>query len=317
MSDRARELISVVVAVRDEEKNVPYFADAMKAVLETLPYDWDVIFVEDSSRDATVAALETVCAADNRFSALVLSRGFGHHVAVTAGIDHACGDHIITMDSDFEHPPAFLPAFFEYYSSGFDIVYALRSSHRTFIKEVGSRITNALMTRLADEPIELNSSGFRIFSARVAAAVRSMPERRRTMPGLLSWPGFKVGHIVYQPGKRLHGETKYPLVRTMELAITSVTSFSVKPLRFGIYLGLLSSVASFLVGMVYIFGYLTGVTTVEGFTALIVAIFFMGGLILLVLGIVGEYIATIFLEVKSRPLYLIKHTIRGDRRDSV
>lgn len=300
--------VSVVVPVRDEEPNIRPFCSRIKNVLEQVASDWEVIFIEDSSTDDTVQLIQEIGLADPRFCAIFLTRSFGHHEAFTAGIEHARGEHIIMMDGDLQHPPEFIPELVRVYVQGYDMVYAERKGKESFVKNLGSITINALMRLLSDAPIDLNTSIFRIFSRQVADTLISMREHGRFITGMLSWPGFKMRAVPFTESPRESGKTKYGFRRLVNLSWYAITSFSVKPLRIGIYMGFLSSFMSLFAVLYYIVKYILYDVPVAGFTAIIVAIFFMGGMILFVLGIIGEYLGNVFMEVKDRPLYVVYRT---------
>jgi dolichol-phosphate mannosyltransferase len=310
---RKDRTLSVIVPVRNEEQNITIFCRRITGVLETTPLKWQVIFVEDSSTDRTVERIYEICDRDDRFCAIFLTRSFGHHEAFTAGIEYAKGDLIIMMDGDLQHPPEIIPKLLEVYDKGYDMVYARRSTKQPFVKQLGSNIINMLMALLSDYPIDLTSSVFRIFSRRAADTLISMRERRRFITGMLSWPGFKTTAITFEEAARERGKTKYNFGRMLDLAFSGFTSFSVKPLRLGIYLGFMTSSVSFLIGFYYMMKYLIVGAGVPGFTSIVVVMFFLGGLILFVLGIIGEYIGNIFTEIKARPLYVVNKTLNIEK----
>jgi len=310
------KMLSVVVPVRDEELNIRPFYERIKNVLEKTGFVWEVIFVEDSSTDKTVKMIHQVCSLDKRFCSIFLTRSFGHHEAFTAGIDHARGDHIVMMDGDLQHPPEFIPRLIEAYEQGYDMVYAKRTTRESFVKDKGSKVINKIINFLSDYPIDLNSSIFRIFNRQVANTFIAMREHGRFITGMLSWPGFNTKAISFEEAPRVLGRTKYSYAKMVDLAWKGMISFSVKPLRIGHYLGLLSALISFLIGLFYILQYLVVGIPVQGFTAIVVSLFFIGGLILLVLGIIGQYIGNIFVEIKGRPLYVVSRTLNIDGRDN-
>jgi len=304
-----KDILSVIVPVRNEEHNIPIFCQRIRAVLDACHLNWEVIFVEDSSFDRTVEILYEICNEDNRFCSIFLNRSFGHHEAFTAGIEHASGEHLIMMDGDLQHPPEVIPQLLEAYNEGYDMVYAKRTTKRTFIKQLGSNIINRLINLISDYPIDISSSIFRIFSRRVADTLISMRERRRFIVGMLSWPGYKSKEITFEEHERQYGVTKYDFKKMVGLAFDAITSFSTKPLRLGIYLGFISSFLSFLVGLFHILNYFIVGVPVAGFTSIIVSLFLIGGLILFVIGIIGEYIGNIFIETKARPLYVVNKSL--------
>lgn len=309
------EMLSVIVPVRDEEEVLPEFIRRTQSALEQTKFDWQIVFVEDSSTDRTVQIIHEACERDSRFCAVFLTRSFGHHEALSAGLDFASGDHIVIMDGDLQHPPEFILTLLDTYQQGYDMVSAKRKGRESgIVKPLGSALINALLSLLSDYPVDLNSSIFRIFSRAVADTVRSMEERNRFLTGMLSWPGFRTMEILFDESPRERGETKYTFGALVEQGLNAVTSFTTKPLRLGIYLGFVSAAASFLIGGYYILQYFIIGIVVEGFTSIIVGIFLMGGMILLVLGIIGEYIGKIFIETKARPLYVVRSSLNLDRR---
>jgi dolichol-phosphate mannosyltransferase len=304
-TENKKEIISVVVPVRDEEKNIPVLCERLENVLNNTKMTWEIIFIEDSSVDNTKALICGICKRNSNFKAIFLTRSFGHHEAFSAGIEHANGDHIVMMDGDLQHPPEVIDDLLRVYKQGYDMVYAKRTTKEGFIKQIGSSVINYLMNKLSDFPINLNSSIFRIFSRRIADHIINMPERKRFLVGMLTWQGYKTAEIEFEEHKRTFGKTKYSLKRMIELSMNAITSFTVKPLRFGIYIGFLTSISSFAVGSYYILKYLVVGIPVEGFTSVIVLVLLLSGVILFFLGIIGEYIGNIFTEIKGRPLYII------------
>jgi len=311
------ETASIVVPVCNEEQNIEIFYQRITDVMETTSLKWQVIFVEDSSTDRTVEKINEICNKDKRICAIFLTRRFGHHEAITAGIDYASGDIIIMMDGDLQHPPEVILRLLEVYNQGNDMVYAKRLTKEPFLKQLGSSVINILMGLLSDYPIDLTTSIFRIFNRKVADTLISMRERRRFITGMLSWPGFKTATITFEEPLREKGETKYNFRRMLDLAFGGLTSYSVKPLRFGIYLGFIISLISFLIGLYYILKYLIDGTNVPGFTSVIVSMFLLGGIILFVIGIIGEYIGNIFIEIKARPIYVVKNTLNIDKQTDI
>ena len=317
MNQYSNELLNVIVPVRDEEKSLPEFILRSQRVLDTAGYQWKIVFVEDSSTDRTVELLQDICDRDPRFSAIFLTRSFGYHEALSAGLDFATGDHIVIMDGDLQHPPETIPDLLTRYREGFDMVVAKRRRREAgILKPAGSFLINSLLRILSDYPVDLNSSIFRIFSRSVANTVQSMEERNRFLTGLLNWSGFKTAEILFDEQPRQKGQTKYTFTSLVEQGLNAVTSFTTKPLRLGIYLGFISAMMSFFIGAYYILRYFIIGIAVEGFTSIIVGIFFMGGVNLVVLGIIGEYIGNIFIEIKARPLYVVRSTLNLEDRSA-
>jgi glycosyltransferase involved in cell wall biosynthesis len=304
--------ISVIVAVRNEERALPELYTRLARVLQQVGLDWELILVEDSSTDATVAVIRELGRRDPRVKAIFLTRSFGHHLAITAGLDHASGDHFILMDGDLQHRPEDIPKLLDRYFEGFAIVYAKRTTKQPWVKQLGSRAINSIANRLSDYPIDLNSGMFRVFSKGVKDHLQSMRERSRFLVGMMSWLGYPSREVEVEEDPRRYGETKYGLRRMMELAINYVTSFSTRPLRLATYLGLSAALVSMLMGLYYLVVQLVFGVKVSGWPTLIVTLSLLGGMILLVLGIIGEYLGRIYIELQDRHLYVIGSVMNLD-----
>ena len=281
-------------------------------MLGEIGLDWELILVEDSSTDQTVPVIRALGEKDPRVKAIFLTRGFGHHIAITAGLDQARGDHIVLMDGDLQHRPEDIPKLIQPYFAGFDIVYAKRTTKRTPLKELGSRCINYVANRLSNYPIDLNSGMFRVFSKRVKDHLQSMRERSRFLVGMMSWLGFTAREVEIAEDARRYGDTKYDLYRMADLAIDYIVSFSTRPLRLATYLGLLTALASILMGLYYLARNLIFGGTVSGWPTLIVTLSMLGGMILLVLGIIGEYVGRMYVELQYRQLYVVDSVMNLD-----
>jgi glycosyltransferase involved in cell wall biosynthesis len=307
---RPREgTISVVVAVRNEEKALPELYDRLRRVLDAFGLPWELLFVEDSSTDRTVAIIRELGQRDARVKALFLTRGFGHHLAITAGLDHAQGDHFVLMDGDLQHRPEDIPRLLEPYFAGFSVVCGKRVTPQPPLKQLGSRCINYLANRLSDHPIDLSSGMFRVISKPVRDHLQSMRERSRFLVGMISWLGFAAHEVDIEEDPRRFGETKYGLRNMLELALNYVISFSTRPLRLATYLGLAAALASLLMGFYYLVRPLIFGVNVSGWPTIIVTLSMLGGMILLVLGIIGEYVGRMYIELQGRHLYVIDSTM--------
>jgi dolichol-phosphate mannosyltransferase len=306
--------ISVVVAVRNEERALPELYDRLARVLDAVGLDWELILVEDSSTDRTVGVIHDLARRDARVKAVLLTRSFGHHAAVTAGLDHACGDHFILMDGDLQHRPEDIPNLLEPYFQGYPIVYAKRVTRQPWLKQLGSDGINYLVNRLSDQPIDLNSGMFRVFSKQVKDHLQTMRERSRFLVGMISWLGYPACEVPIREEARPYGETKYGFGRMAELAVNYVTSFSTRPLRLATYLGLVTAAFSILMGLYYLARHFVFGVTVSGWPTLIITISMLGGVILLVLGIIGEYIARIHVELQRRHLYVVAEAVNLEEK---
>jgi glycosyltransferase involved in cell wall biosynthesis len=309
--------ISIIVPVKDEEDGVHPFVKRVGGVLDGLrdpegrPLAWEIIFVDDGSCDATMAAILTAHDADPRVTALSLSRNFGKEAALSAGLDNAHGLVVVPIDVDMQDPPEVIGAMLDKWREGHEVVYGVRRSRMTdsFPKRLTADLYYRAHNWLSMDKIPEHAGDFRLLDRRVVNVIRRMPERNRFMKGLFAWSGFRQAAVEYDRAEREVGNTKFNYWKLWTLAIDGITSASTAPLRVWSYLGALIAVVA-LVYAVYI-----GVRTlifgadVAGYPSLMVAILFLGGVQLLSLGILGEYVGRILVETKHRPIYVIRQRI--------
>lgn len=305
-----RKRITVVAPAFNEAEGIAHFVDSLLGVLEALPYDFTILLVDDGSTDGTHERLEALRAAHpDRIGVLHLSRNFGHQAALTAGMDHARGDAVITMDADMQHPPTRLPQLVKHWEDGFDIVQTIRRSSEQagWFKNLTSRAFYGLINKFSSTPIEPNTSDFQLLSRRVVDLFRrDLRERDRFLRGLVSWVGFRVTRVEFDAPPRFAGRTKYSFDKMTHLARVGLISFSKVPLKLAVFLGLVISGLSLLYGLYAVAAYFTmKKLVVPGWASTILVGTFLGGANLLVLGLVGEYIASIFEEIKGRPIYIV------------
>ncbi len=313
-----RLALSVVVPLFNEEDNVVPLLDRVYAILERLPPEttFELVLVNDGSNDRTLARIREQMALRANLVLVNLSRNFGHQLAASAGIDIATGDAVILMDGDLQDPPELIEAFLAKYREGYDVVYAVRRTRKgeSAFKLLTARIFYRTIKRLTKVAIPVDTGDFRLMSRRVVDALKRSPERHRFLRGMVSWVGFNQTGIEYDRDERLSGVTKYPFTKMIRFAIDGITSFSDVPLRFASYLGFISSAAAFIYALIVV-GYklfsLHPPGYTKGWASLIVAIIFLGGVQLISLGILGEYIGRVYDEVKGRPLYLIAEIERS------
>ncbi|HUZ49665.1 MAG TPA: glycosyltransferase family 2 protein [Candidatus Dormibacteraeota bacterium] len=313
-----RLALSVVVPLFNEEDNVVPLLDRVYAILERLPPEttFEVVLVNDGSNDRTLARIREQLPLRANLVLVNLSRNFGHQLAASAGIDIATGDAVILMDGDLQDPPELIDAFLAKYREGYDVVYAVRRTRKgeSAFKLLTARIFYRTIKRLTKVSIPVDTGDFRLMSRRVVDALKRSPERHRFLRGMVSWVGFNQTGIEYDRDERLSGVTKYPFTKMIRFAIDGITSFSDVPLRFASYLGFISSAAAFIYALIVV-GYklfsLHPPGYTKGWASLIVAIIFLGGVQLISLGILGEYIGRVYDEVKGRPLYLIAEIERS------
>lgn len=299
--------ISCIVPVFNEEAVIEAFLEKLQKALREMTYRFEIIVVDDGSRDNTVEKVQKL-SKDYHIKLLGLSRNFGKELALTAGIEHASGDVVILLDADFQHPIDILPAFLKHWAEGYDMVYGMRKDRESesYLKQNSTRLFYWLMQKITHIDIPNNAGDFRLMDRNIVEALKQFPERSRFMKGLYAWVGFKKIGVLYEVKDRTTGKTSWGFSKLTELAITGITSFSDVPLHIWGFIGFLIS----LVSLIYAI-YIVTVTMIygadlPGFPTLVVAIMFLGGIQLLSIGILGEYIARIFTEVKQRPKYLIQ-----------
>lgn len=313
----ADPLLSIVLPVFNEEAVLGDLRERLLAVLPALGLRWEVIFVDDGSSDRTLQMLREFHLAEPRFKVLSFTRNFGHQVAVTAGLMRCSGDVVVVLDADLQDPPELLSDFLNLWERGYDVVYGVRQKRKErLFKRVAYFVFYRLVRRLVDFDLPLDSGDFGLMDKRVVAALNALPERGRFVRGLRAWVGFRQIGLRYQRQARAAGETKYPIHKLVSLALDGIFSFSVKPLRLLSFVGLLTSFAAFAAIVFFlfhrwfafkIFGY--SPQDVPGFTSVILSVLFIGGLQLLALGLIGEYVGRILSEVKMRPIFVAKEEL--------
>lgn len=303
--------ISCVVPVFNEESVISSFVAALISLLESQTNQFEIILVDDGSRDRSLLIMQQL-ASDARIKVIGLSRNFGKEVALTAGLEHASGSVAIILDADFQHPLATIPVFLEHWSQGYDMVYGVRTDRESesYLKRRFANSFYWLMQKITQIDIPPNAGDFRLLDRQVINALNSFPERTRFMKGLYAWVGFKSLAVPFTVQQRAGGKSSWRFTRLTELAITGITSFSDVPLRVWGMIGFLISLVSLVYAIYIVTVTLLYGADLPGFPTLVVAIMFLGGVQLLSIGILGEYIARIFTEVKHRPKYLI-HTKVG------
>jgi glycosyltransferase involved in cell wall biosynthesis len=302
---------SIVVPVYNEAEVLQALYQRLMHVIDGLGEPSEIIFVNDGSGDASPLLLHQLSVTDARVKYVSLSRNFGHQVAITAGLDYSSGQAVVVMDADLQDPPEVIPQLVEKWRQGFDVVFAVRESRRSdrLFKRMTAALFYRLLRRLAATEIPVDTGDFRLMSRRAVEVLKSLPERSRFMRGLASWIGFRQASVTFARQARHAGKTKYPVRRMLRFALTGITSFSFVPLQLASYLGFLVSLVS-LVYMVYAIGIkLFTARVVQGWTSVIVAVLFIGGVQLISLGILGEYIGRIYEEVKRRPLYVVEEAV--------
>jgi glycosyltransferase involved in cell wall biosynthesis len=301
--------ISIVAPVYNEEEVLPELYRRVRAVMEATGETWELLLVNDGSRDRSAEIIAELHEADSRVAGVSFSRNFGFQIAVTAGLDHAQGDAVILTDADLQDPPEIYPQMIAKWREGYDVVYGIRSSREgeTWFKLLTAKLFYRLIYRITSVDIPLDTGDFRLIDRRVVEAVRHMKERNRFLRGMIPWVGYRQTGIKYERVARFAGDSKFSSVRKMlPFAVDAVTSFSYFPLRIATYLGFIIAVISGLAILTVILLRLFGPhTPLLGQATTLVAVLFLGGVQLISLGIIGEYLGRIYDEVKGRPLYLV------------
>lgn len=300
------KLLTLLVPVFNEEKNIALLVEKLAMVLSDI-VRYEVLFVDDGSTDGSLSAIKAACAAFDNIYFLSFSRNFGHQNALKAGIDHCRGDIIVSLDGDLQHPPEIIPAMLREWQKGFDIVYTCRkdSKETGIFKRVSAYIFYQTINMISKIQLKQGVADFRLIDKTALSALRRFNEQDLFFRGIIASIGYKQAEIEYTPGQRLHGSTKYSFRKMVHLAVNGITGFSVFPLRILSITGLIFSFGSFLYGL-----YAMGIRfftaqAVPGWASMMAGIYFLGGLQLAAVGICGEYIGKIFLEVKQRPHYII------------
>lgn len=303
-------LLSIIVPVKDEQEAIGAFVRQVSAVLDGIAQaeEWEILFIDDGSRDTTLAQILTARASDPRIRAISLSRNFGKEAALSAGIDHALGQAVIPLDVDMQDPPEVLITMVAKWREGYDVVYGVRHDRSSDhpIKRTTATLFYRVHNWLSPDKIPEHAGDFRLLDRKVVEVIRQLPERNRFMKGLFSWGGFRQIGIPYERAERTSGTTKFSYWKLWTLALDGITSSSTLPIRIWSYLGatiaLLSlTYAAFIVVTTLIYG-----VSVRGYSSLLVAILFLGGVQLLSLGLLGEYVGRVLIEAKGRPVYVVR-----------
>ena len=301
--------VTVVIPIFNEEAVLPELLARLTAVFDAQPaVKWDALLVDDGSRDGSTGLIRAHGARDPRFNLIELSRNFGFQAALAAGLAHAAGDAIITMDADLQDPPECIPGMVAKWQAGAEIVLAVRRSRvETGARRFGMDVFHNFFSRISDHPVESNTGTFGLMNRAAVDALNAMPERHRFFPGLRSWVGFATAEITYDRQGRAAGQPQQTLRRLVRYAFDGVFSFSYLPLRLLTYAGMFIGTAGFILGLYYVVKRLINIETAPtGFTTLAALVLFLGGVQLIGIGVLGEYLARVYDEVKKRPLYVIK-----------
>lgn len=311
-------MISIVIPIYNESIILQKLYDRLVSAAPLWKEDYEIILVDDGSQDNSLEQMRKFAEVNPHFKVLKLSRNFGHQPAISAGIKYAKGDAVIIMDGDLQDPPEELPRFLEKWKEGYHVVYAIRTKRKEgFFKKLAYKVFYRVLAKISDIEIPIDSGDFCIMDRKVVDVLNiNMPENIRFVRGLRAFAGFKQIGVEYERAERAGGEVKYTFSKLLKLAIDGIFDFSTFPLRLATYLGLVISVPSFILGVFFIFHRLLNFkvfgyspTDTPGMATLAVSMFFLGGVVLVILGVLGEYIGRIYIEVKRRPFYLVEEEI--------
>jgi glycosyltransferase involved in cell wall biosynthesis len=303
--------LSLVIPVYNEAESLPDLYRRLKRVLDELGETYEIILVNDGSNDGSLAAMLHLREQDRNVKIVDLSRNWGHQLALSAGLDYARGQAVITMDGDLQHPPEEIPRLVEKWREGYEVVQTVRES--TADSGRFKRLTSAwyygLFRAISQTGIQPGAADFRLLDSRPLAALQSVRERRRFLRGLIPWLGYRTTYVPYAAQRRFAGETKYSLPRMIRLALAGILSFSPFPLRLSLYFGLLLAFLNGIYALYILYAHIFHNATVSGWTSLMLVVLFLSSAQFIILGILGEYVATVVEEVKQRPLYLVRDAI--------
>jgi glycosyltransferase involved in cell wall biosynthesis len=303
-----QELLSVVVPAFNEAEVLPSFHARLSAVLQGLPLRVEIVYVNDGSSDTTLDVMRKLAGKDRCVAIVNLSRNFGKEIALTAGLDHARGDAVVVIDADLQDPPELITELIRRWRDGYDVVYAKRTARdgESGLKKFTAFAFYRLIQRVSHVRIPQDTGDFRLLSRRAILALGKLREQHRFMKGLFAWIGYPQVAVPYRREQRYAGKTKWNYGRLWNLALEGITSFTTAPLKLATYLGLVTALAAFVYAAIIVYKTLMFGDPVRGYPSLMVVVLFLGGVQLITIGILGEYIGRMFDETKNRPLYLVE-----------
>ena len=303
-------MFSIIIPLYNEEKTIPELVTRLAAVTDGMSDPWELILVDDGSTAGSFTAMCALHRNDPRIKVVRLSRNFGHQIAISAALDLAQGDAVILMDGDLQDPPELLPQLIKLWKDGYHVVYTVKTSRKeNWLKRLAFKSFYRILSAMSSIKIPMDAGNFSLMDRRVVEVLRTMPERNRYISGLRAWAGFQQTAVYYDRGPRFAGKPQMSLGRLFHLALDGIFSFSNAPLRAAIYFGMAAAMVSFAGGLYVVYEKLFTNLAILGWASTIVSILFVGGMILMTLGVIGEYISRIYEEVKKRPLYVIRDKI--------
>ena len=302
--------LSIFVPIFNEENNISILYERLKKAADSISVNYELIFVNDGSRDNSMFELIKLAATDEHVFYINFSRNFGHQIAVTAGLDYCKGEAVVIIDGDLQDPPELIPELYAKYKEGYEVIYAQRTKREgeSWFKKFSAKWFYRILRKITSIHIPVDSGDFRLIDRKIVECLKQMPEQNKFLRGQIAWIGFKQTAVHYERQERLHGKTNYPFSKMLKLALDGITGFSDKPLAFVTKAGLFISVISFLIILYALFSYFVLHNTISGWTSLIISTMFIGGIQLISIGIIGEYVSRINKNVLNRPLYIVEKT---------
>lgn len=302
--------ISAIIPSYNEQENVGLMYERMSKVLSKISDDYEIIYVNDCSRDETLLRIKALAEKDNHVKYVSFSRNFGHQIAVSAGLDVCQGDAVVIIDGDLQDPPELIEQMYERYKEGYKVVYARRSSRdgETWFKKFSAKMFYRILASMTSIDIPVDVGDFRLIDKVIVQHLRNMPEKSKYIRGQISWIGYKQTFVDYHRDARIYGRTNYPLKKMLRFALDGITAFSDKPLKIASGLGIFSAIVSLLALVYALVSHFCFNNTITGWTSLILSVLFIGGVQLITIGIIGEYIARINNDVRNRPLYIVEES---------
>jgi len=302
-----KPIFTIIAPIYNELENIPELYPRLRDVMDQTGEPWELILVDDGSTDGSTDVIRKLAGNDSRVRPVIFARNFGHQIAVTAGIDYSRGDAVVIIDADLQDPPEVILDLIEKWREGYEVVYAVREEREgeTWLKRTTASLFYRLIYKITDVDIPLDTGDFRLMDKKIVAVMRQMREKHRFLRGMAAWVGFKQIGVKYKRKPRYAGETKYPLNKMIKLALNAITSFSYFPLQLATYIGFIAAGLSVLAIPIVAILRLTTGTVLLGQATTLIIVLFLGGVQLIALGIIGEYIGRIYDEAKGRPLYIV------------
>jgi dolichol-phosphate mannosyltransferase len=301
--------LSIIIPIYNEEGNIPILYNRLKSVADGIGVSYELIFINDGSKDASLPLIISLANQDANVKYINFSRNFGHQIAVTAGIDHCCGNAIAIIDADLQDPPELIQDLYNKMKDGFQVVYARRNSRsgESFMKKFTAKMFYRILARITSIKIPVDTGDFRIMDRKIVDVLKQMPEQQKYLRGQIAWAGFNQTYIMYDRNERNAGETGYTYKKMIRLALDGITGFSNLPLKIATLAGFFVSGITFIISLYALYSRFISKDYVPGWTSLILAVLFIGGVQLITIGLIGEYISRMSANVRNRPLYIISN----------